>query len=94
MNYKRRIHFPSLTAALFLLAALPSWGQSGGNGIVVDYNAPRKYVIGGIGVEGNQYIKADQIIQLTGIREGMTLTLPGDEISAIHRRLWVFIENK
>ena len=88
MNLTRRIILPLLSAGLFLLAALPSMGQSGGNGIVVDYNAPRKYVIGGIGVEGNQYIKADQIIQLTGLREGMVLTLPGDEISSIHKRLW------
>jgi len=87
MNPRRRTLFRSLTAALFLLAALPSMGQSG-SGIVVDYNAPRKYVIGGIGVEGNQYIKAEQIIQLTGIQPGMSLTLPGDEISAIHRRLF------
>ena len=72
--------------AAFALTGLAARAQN--DDIVVDYNAPKTYVIGGVRVAGNQYVKADQIVQISGLREGMRLKLPGDEIAAIHRRLW------
>ena len=59
-----------------------------GNGVVVDYNNPRKYIIGGLSVEGNNYFGADKILQLTGFQKGMEITIPGEDISAIITRLW------
>ena len=53
----------------------------------IDYNYPRKYVVGGVGVEGNQYFSENQILQLSGLREGMEVTVPGEDISGIVRRL-------
>ena len=72
--------------AAFALTGLAARAQN--DDITVDYNAPKTYVIGGVRVAGNQYVRADQIVQISGLREGMRLKLPGDEISAIHRRLW------
>ena len=57
--------------------------------VEVDYARPRKYVIGGVGVEGNTYHGAQQIIQLTGLRQGMEVTIPGDDISSVVKRLWL-----
>ncbi|MBR4808799.1 MAG: BamA/TamA family outer membrane protein [Bacteroidales bacterium] len=57
--------------------------------VEVDYNHPRKYVVGGVGVEGNTYFSESQIIQLTGLRQGMELTVPGEDVSSIVRRLWM-----
>ncbi|MBO7510367.1 MAG: outer membrane protein assembly factor BamA, partial [Bacteroidales bacterium] len=54
----------------------------------VDYARPQKYFIGGVRVEGNQYFGSDQIIQLSGLRKGMQVTLPGDDASSIVSRLW------
>ena len=72
--------------AAFALTGLAARAQN--DDIIVDYNAPKTYVIGGVRVAGNQYVRADQIVQISGLREGMRLKIPGDEISAIHRRLW------
>ena len=54
----------------------------------VDYARPHKYFVGGVRVEGNQYFGADQIIQLSGLRKGMAVTLPGDDVSSVVNRLW------
>ncbi|MCQ2176669.1 MAG: outer membrane protein assembly factor BamA [Bacteroidales bacterium] len=59
------------------------------NGVVVDYNNPKTYLVGGVEVSGNEYFSKDQIIQLTGLNQGMEVTVPGDEISGIVKRLWL-----
>ena len=55
--------------------------------VEIDYAHPRKYTVGGVGVEGNQYFSENQILQLSGLREGMEITVPGDEVTGIVRRL-------
>ncbi len=54
----------------------------------VDYNNPQEFILGGVKVEGNTYLGRDQILQLAGLREGMNITIPGDQVSAIVNRLW------
>ena len=54
----------------------------------VDYGTPRKYGLGGVSVEGNHYFTDQQIIQLTGLQEGMEVTIPSDALSAVVTRLW------
>ena len=76
-------------ASLLLLFTLTSWGQNDGGDIVVDYNKPQKYIVGGVGVEGNNYFSPDQILQITGLQEGMEVTVPSEELSAIVNRLWL-----
>ena len=55
----------------------------------VDYASPRKYVVGGVKVEGNTYLGDDQIIQFSGLRKDMEVTVPGDQVSEIVSRLWM-----
>ena len=76
---------------LFLLAAVavPVPAQDGEDGIVVDYNNPKKYKVGGVSVEGNNYFSDKQIIQLTGLQKGMEVTVPGEDMSSIVNRLWL-----
>ncbi|MBR4826452.1 MAG: outer membrane protein assembly factor BamA [Bacteroidales bacterium] len=57
--------------------------------VEVDYNHPRKYYVGDVTVEGNTYFSAKQIIQLTGLQKGMELTVPGESVNGIVRRLWM-----
>ncbi|MCQ2182336.1 MAG: outer membrane protein assembly factor BamA [Bacteroidales bacterium] len=57
--------------------------------VVVDYSHPKKYIIGGIEVEGNNYFSDQQIVSLTGMMEGMSVTVPSDEFSGIVKRLWL-----
>ena len=72
----------SVLALAFPLAA------SAQGGFEVDYAHPKKYVIGGMKVEGNSYFSDQQILQQTGLRAGMSINIPGEEISGIVNRLW------
>ncbi len=72
---------------MLLLAGFSLRAQSSRSSIEIDYNNPRKYIVGGVGVEGNQYFNEHQILQLTGLREGQELTVPGEDVTGIVKRL-------
>ncbi len=57
--------------------------------IEIDYNNPRTYVVGGVKVEGNRAFGDNQIIQQSGLHKGMEVTIPGDDMSSIVKRLWM-----
>ena len=69
------------------LAGTTLRAQSGRESIEIDYGNPKSYVIGGLGVEGNQYFGENQVLQLTGLRNGMTVTIPGDDMTGVVKRL-------
>ena len=74
---------------LTLLALLLAPALVRAQGVEVDYNHPQKYYVAGIEVEGNTYFSDQQIISQTGIHEGMQVTVPGDDLSNVVRRLWL-----
>ena len=82
---------------LLLLALLSPLGASAQQqnqqktNIVVDYNSPKEYVIGGLEVSGIQYLGKDQILSLTGLSVGDKITIPGEDISAIIKRIYMQI---
>ena len=84
MRYSR---FATLLLALVL--TLPAWAQQAGKDVVVDYNNPKKYIVGGVKVEGNSYFSPEQILQITGLQKGMEVTVPSEELSSIVNRLWM-----
>ncbi len=55
---------------------------------VVDYEDPKDYILGGISVSGVKYLGEEQMISLTGLSKGDVITIPGDEISSIVKRIW------
>ena len=75
--------------AILVLALAPCFAAAGQDGVIVDYGSPKKYLVGGVSVEGNNYFSDQQIIQLTGMQTGMEITVPGDDVSNIVRRLWL-----
>ena len=74
---------------IFMLLALPVLAQNAGKGVVVDYNNPKKYIIGGVKIEGTNYFAPEQIRQITGLNEGMEITVPSEEMSSVVNRLWM-----
>ena len=70
-----------------MLAARGLWAQSGVRGVEVDYNRPKSYVVGGVGIEGNQYFNEHQILQQVGLQKGQTITVPGEDVTGIVKRL-------
>ena len=69
--------------------SMPAWAQTSGSDVVVDYNNPKKYIVGGVKVEGNTYYSSDQIIQVSGLRKGLEVTVPSEDMSAVVNRLWL-----
>ena len=81
--------FRMAVTVLALALSLPVWAQTRGSDVVVDYNNPKKYIVGGVKVEGNSYYSSEQILQVAGIRENMEVTVPSEDMSAIVNRLWL-----
>ena len=79
-----RIHKKILLVSFALLSGVFSLAQD----LNLDYSKPKEYYVGGVRVEGNSTHRDEQIINLTGLRKGMKLTIPGDDISSILNRLW------
>ena len=67
--------------------AISAFSLHAQEGVDIDYAHPRKLAVGGVGVEGNVYFSENQILQLTGLRKGMEVTVPGDDITGIVKRL-------
>ena len=53
---------------LYALCSLLLWCGSAAvsEAVEVDYNRPKKYIVGGVRVEGVHYFNANQIIQVAG----------------------------
>lgn len=73
-----------IVSLLALLSPLSLYSQAGQT---VDYNNPRKYIIGGVQVSGIKYLSKEQILSLTGLREGDEVTVPGEVFSDMVKRL-------
>ena len=78
-----------VTVALLMMLSLTLRAQQSGSDVVVDYNKPQKFVVGGVRVDGNNYFSQEQIVQITGLQKGMEVTVPSEELTAIVNRLWL-----
>ncbi|HYG14961.1 MAG TPA: outer membrane protein assembly factor BamA, partial [Bacteroidia bacterium] len=54
----------------------------------LNYQSPKKYVIGGIGIYGVKFLDERILAALTGLYEGKRITIPGDEITKAIDNLW------
>ncbi len=54
----------------------------------IDYTRPVEYEIGGIRVEGPDYLDPNTLISLTGLRIGDRINVPGTEITDAIKKLW------
>ncbi len=85
MRFERIKYIAVVLPVLCALAPCRSAAQD----VTVDYNHPREYVVGGVRVEGCHYFSEQQILSLSGLQEGLKVTVPGEDISAIVKRLWL-----
>ena len=72
----------------FILIILIWTGEIMGQDKRIDYTLPKTYEIGGVTVNGANYSDANAIINLSGLRVGDRITLPGEEVSEAVRKLW------
>ena len=81
--------FRMAVTLLALALSMPAWAQTSGSDVVVDYNNPKKYIVGGVTIDGNTYYSSEQILQVAGLRKGMEVTVPSEDLSAVVNRLWL-----
>ena len=53
-----------------------------------DYANPKEYHIGGISITGVRYLNHNALIQLSGLKEGQKIKIPGDAITKSLKKLW------
>ncbi len=71
-----------LLLTLAFLATLPTFAQE------TTYQNSRTYILGGLKVTGLQSYNEQTVKTYTGLREGQPITVPGDQISDIIKKLW------
>ena len=54
----------------------------------VNYMKPKEYEIGGITISGIKYLDADVLINLSGLKVGDVISVPGEETTDAIRKLW------
>lgn len=74
---------------ILMTAGLQLAAQQSREEITVDYNNPKKYIVGGVSVEGNNYLGSEQITRTSGMQPGMEVTVPGDAVTSVVNRLWL-----
>jgi len=79
-----------LTAILLSAFLLPSPAQVqlGDYTEDVDYTSPREYTIGGISVQGAEYLDHSVLIMLSGLTVGDEIKIPGEEVTNAIQKLW------
>ncbi|PRX57788.1 BamA/OMP85 family outer membrane protein [Flagellimonas meridianipacifica] len=73
---------PYLTLLLLLLYFNPSLAQD------TSFENGKRYILGGLSVTGLQSYNEQTVKTYTGLRVGQQITVPGDEISAVIKKLW------
>ncbi|MGB1039704.1 MAG: outer membrane protein assembly factor BamA [Flavobacteriales bacterium] len=71
---------------LFQTFGLAQGGMFSNNKI--NYEAPRKFEIGGIVVDGAVITDVERIISFSGLQRGKEITIPGSDISNAIKKLW------
>ena len=75
---------------LFIFLSLNSFSQEPDyqNMPVMDYSNPVEYEIGGIEITGLKYLQPRVLINISGLRVGQKINIPGDEISQAISKYW------
>ncbi len=59
-----------------------------GDSMMLDYDTPKEYEIGGITVSGVQFLDEGVLLTLTGLAVGDKIKVPGDKITQAIENLW------
>ncbi len=77
---------------LFFLIAVPFYSIAQqvltGEQIVIDYNNPGEYEIGGIAITGNESVEDHIVVMISRLSVGRIIQIPGEDISNAINNLW------
>lgn len=79
---------PQMKSKLLTIVLLFIFGLSIKADAQFNYESPREYVIGGITVSGIKYLNQPALIQISGLKVGQRIKVPGDDITNSIEKLW------
>ena len=84
-------HVRLILILLFLFPCVVVSAQEviSGQGVEIDYSKPKTYTVGGVTTEGLKSRRADQVLSVLGIHEGDKIQIPGADVSAALKRIWL-----
>lgn len=56
---------------------------------IIDYMSSDDYVIGGVTVSGVRFLDPNALINISGLRRGQQITLPGEAVTTATQKLWM-----
>ena len=56
--------------------------------VTFDYANPKEYNIGGISISGIRYLNHNALVQLSGLKVGQKVKIPGEDITNSLKKLW------
>jgi outer membrane protein insertion porin family len=71
---------------LLIITTIKIFAQE--NPELVKYDRPRDYEIAEIKVTGVDYVQPELLANMSGLRVGSTITIPGDDISKVIQKFW------
>ena len=93
-DYIKKILPIKIVLILFIMTFSANMSQSfaqidlGKTTVDLDYSKPHKYEIGGVKVQGIEFLDEKALIMISGLTIGNTISVPGDDISASLKKLW------
>ena len=83
----RKTILPALLFMLFLTPLLR--GQEADSTLFsVYYSSPKKLTIADVEITGIRYLDQDVLLQLSGLKIGQEVSIPGEEVSSAIKKLW------
>jgi outer membrane protein insertion porin family len=55
---------------------------------IVDYSTAEDYIIGGVSISGVRFLDPNALIEISGLRVGQEIPIPGDQITSAVKKLW------
>ncbi|MCK4630045.1 MAG: outer membrane protein assembly factor BamA, partial [Bacteroidales bacterium] len=76
---------------LFLLSPFLVFSQESNDADhqeIMDYLNPDEYIIGGISISGIKYLDENILVQISGLKEGDKILIPGERITMAVEKMW------
>jgi len=88
---RKKIRYIQAIFLIFVLFPSLMFSQEGKDADrqeVIDYLSPNEYIIGGISISGIKYLDENILVQISGLKVGEKLLIPGERITMAIEKMW------
>jgi outer membrane protein insertion porin family len=85
MGFRKLTGF--FTAILLILGGMNAFAQEKYD--VIDYMSSDDYIIGGVTVSGVRFLDPNALINISGLRRGQEIEIPGEAVTTAAQKLWM-----